>query len=213
LKARLILITVLMLGAMAHAQGFGSHVSFGLGLEGIFPAATFKNDVINQTSSTQSTTNSVGAVGSVRFDFGHHSAIDISVTANRNSERFFNNGAFGSGGFLTRVQTNNFETIVSYIFRLPASDFIKPYALLGGGAVRFSPNNAFTTAGVPQSETKPAFAYGFGADFPFGDHLALRLQYRGLIRSSPDFKLSAEPFGTGLKTHVPEPSVQIVYHF
>jgi len=212
LKAKLILITVLALGAMAHAQGFASHVSIGVGLQGVFPAATFKNDEVNHTNSTQSTTNSVGAMGDLRFDFGHHSALDISVTVNRNSERFVNNGSFGSG-LLTRVQTNNAEVIGSFIFRLPSTDFVKPYALLGGGAVRFSPNNAFTTAGVPQTDIKPAFAYGFGTDFPFGDHLALRLQYRGLVRSSPDFKLSAEPFGTGLKTHVAEPSVQLVWHF
>ncbi len=213
MKAKLILITVMALGAMAQAQGFASHISLGVGLQGIFPASTFNNDEVNHTSSTQSTTNSVGAIGSLRVDFGHHSALDLSVTVNRNTERFWNSGSFGSGGFLTRVQTNNAEIIASYIFRLPSSDHVKPYALIGGGAVRFSPNDAFTTAGVPQVDTKPAFAYGFGFDFPFGDHLALRLQYRGLVRSSPDFKLSAEPFGTGLKTHVPEPSVLMVYHF
>jgi len=213
LKAKLILITVLALGAMAHAQGFASHISIGVGLQGIFPGATFKEDDINITNSTQSTTNSVGALGSLRFDFGHHSALDISVTVNRNTERFVLNTLSG-GGIVSRVQTNNAEIIGSFIFRLPSSDFVKPYALLGGGAVRFSPNNAFTVLGaVPQVDTKPAFAYGFGADFPFGDHLALRLQYRGLVRSSPDFKLSAVPFGTGLKTHVAEPSVQLVYHF
>ena len=213
MKAKLLLITVLALSAMAHAQGFASHFSIGVGLQGIFPAATFNNDEVNHTSSTQSTTNSVGAIGSLRVDFGHHSALDISVTVNRNTERFWNSGSFGTGGFLTRVQTNNAEIIGSYVFRLPSAEHVKPYALIGGGAVRFSPNDAFTTAGVPQADTKAAFAYGFGFDFPFGDHLALRLQYRGLVRNSPDFKLSAEPFGTGLKTHVPEPSVLMVYHF
>src|SRR6266536_4928853 len=58
LKAKLILITALALSAMAHAQGFASHVSIGIGLQGIFPAATFKNDEVNHTNSTQSTTNS-----------------------------------------------------------------------------------------------------------------------------------------------------------
>ena len=213
MKAKLILITVLALGALAHAQGFASHVSVGVGLQGIFPGATFKEDVVSNTNSTQSTTNSVGAVGSLRFDFGHHSALDISVTVNRNTERFVLNTLAG-GGIPGRVQTNNAEIIGSFIFRLPANDFIKPYALLGGGVVRFSPNNDFTILGaVPQVDTKPAFAYGFGSDFPLGEHLALRLQYRGLVRSSPDFKVSALPFGTGLKTHVAEPSVQVVWHF
>jgi len=33
------------------------------------------------------------------------------------------------------------------------------------------------------------------------------------VRAAPDFKLSSAPFGTGLKTHVAEPSIQLVYHF
>ena len=212
MKAKLILIALLALGSVAHAQGFGSHISIGVGLEGIFPGSTFEKDAANFVlPNTQSTTNSVGAVGDFRFDFGRHSALDVAVTVNRNSELFFN----ASTTALTRVQTNNAEIIGSFIFRLPANDFVKPYALVGGGVVRFSPNSAFTTGLVPETDTKAAFAYGFGADFPFSEHVALRLQYRGLVRSSPDFKLTAagELFGTGLKTHVAEPSVQLVYHF
>lgn len=211
MKAKLILIALLALGSMAHAQGIASHISIGVGLEGIFPASTVDKDAVSNFGlpNSQSTTKSVGAVGDLRFDFGHHSAIDISVTVNRNSELFFN----ATTDAFSHVQTNNAEIIGSFILRLPSNDFVKPYALIGGGAVRFSPNNDFSTGGVPEVDTKAAFAYGFGADFPFGDHLALRLQYRGLVHDSPDFKLSAEPFGTGLKTHVPEPSVMVVWHF
>ena len=64
---------------------------------------------------------------------------------------------------------------------------------------------------------KAAFDYGFGSDFKVNDHWSVRLQYRGLIRTDPDFKLaSSDPtatFGTNLQLHVPEPSIQLVYHF
>ena len=213
MKSKLILVTVLALGSLAHAQGFVSKLSLGIGLQGIFPGSTFKNNEVTFASSTQSATNAVGATGDLRIDFGHHSALEIAVTVDRDSERFFNNPSFGSGGSLTRVQTNNAEIIGSYIFRLPSNEHLKPYFLLGGGMVRFSPNSAFTTAGVPQTDSKPAFAYGLGSDFKMSEHVFLRLQYRGLIRSEPDFKLASEPFGTGLKTHVAEPSIQVVYHF
>jgi opacity protein-like surface antigen len=222
LKAKLVLITLVLItvvafGGLAQAQGKLSHLSLAAGFEGIFPGSTFTKDQAEafNTAKTQSTTNSVGAVGDLRVDFGHHSAFDIAVTVNRNSELFFNSVQSNVfGGILTRVQTNNAEVIASYIFRFPARPHVRPYALIGGGAVRFSPNNAFTTSNVPVTQTKPAFAYGFGCDVPFGDHLGLRLQYRGLIRSEPDFGLlTTEPFGTGLKTHVPEPSVQVLYHF
>jgi opacity protein-like surface antigen len=216
LKSKLILITVLALGSLAHAQGFASHLSIGVGVQGIFPAGTFtRSTAINfGNANTQSTSNSAGAIGGVRYDFGRHSALDVAVTVNRDTEYFFS-GSNGSG-FISSIQTNNAEIIGSYIFRLPSNAHVKPYTMLGGGAVRFSPNGVETATGVPQTETKAAFAYGFGTDFTMSEHLSLRLQYRGLVRSEPDFKLLNDPnnpFGTGLKTHVVEPSIQIVYHF
>jgi opacity protein-like surface antigen len=216
LKLKVILVTVLAFGGMAHAQGFLSNLSIGGGFQGVFPGTTFTKSTAETTgdAKTQATTNSVGAVADARYDFGRHSAFDLSITVNRNSELFLHT-SFTLAGFTQRVQTNNVEAIGTYIFRLPSNNKVKPYALIGGGMVHFSPNGTnFTTGAVPQTDTKPAFAYGFGSDFRMSDRWDLRLQYRGLIRSEPDFKLlSAGPFGSGLKTHVAEPSIQVVYHF
>lgn len=216
MKLKLILITVLAFGSIAYAQGFKSNLSIGAGFEGIFPAATFTKSAAESdqfNANTQDTTNSVGAVGDVRYDFGHHSALGVSVTVNRSSELFYNGN---NGGAPDRVQSNNVEFIGTYIFRLPSNEHVKPYAMFGGGVVHFSPNQDYTTGLTPSTDTKPAFAYGFGADFLLSSHWGLRLQYRGLLRGDPDFKLLANtssPFGTGLKTHVVEPSIQLVYHF
>ena len=215
MKFKLILITVLAFGSMAHAQGIVSNISIGAGFQGIFPAGTFTKNTLeaNGAANTQSTTSSVGAVADARYDFGRHSAVGLAVTINRSSELFFQGNGFNSGTF-TRVLSNNAEVIGSYIFRLPANDRVKPYAMFGGGMIRFSPvDGGFTTGGTPSSETKPAFAYGFGTDLKFTDHWGVRLQYRGLVRTAPDFKLASEPFGTQLHTHVAEPSLQLVYHF
>jgi opacity protein-like surface antigen len=217
LKRLLIFVTVLVLGGLAQAQGFSSHVSLAAGIQGVFPGSTFTREKAELSNglnaASQSTTNAVGGVGSFRFDFGDHSAFDFSVTANRSSE-VTENISGGAGQFPTRVQSNNLEFIGSYIFRLPSTERFKPYFLVGGGMVHFRPlENGYTTAGVPKSETKATFAYGFGADFYFNESWGMRLQYRGLVRGQPDFGLSSEPFGTGLKTHVPEPSVHVFYHF
>jgi opacity protein-like surface antigen len=211
LKLKLLLITVLAFGGMAQAQGFISNLSVGAGFEGIFPAATFTKslaEVSSSSASTQDTTKSVGVVVDARYEFGHHSALDFSFTLNRNTEIYED-----PTQALTHVQTNNAEMIGSYIVRLPSNEKLKPYVLIGGGMVRFSPNTDFTVDnGSPSVNTKPAFAYGFGSDFKLSERWALRAQYRGLVRSEPDFKLTGI-FGTGLKTHVPEPSLVLVYHF
>jgi opacity protein-like surface antigen len=215
LKFKLILVTVLALGGMSYAQGFLSNLSVSAGFQGVFPGATFNKsaaEVSTTSAVTQDTTKSVGVTADARYEFGHHSALDLSLTVNRSTE-ITDTSYYG----LPRVQSNDSEFIGAYVFRLPSNPKVKPYALIGGGMVHFSPNGtAYTTGVIPASSTKPAFAYGFGADFPFNDRWALRLQYRGLVRSDPDFGLlnnANTPFGTGLKTHVAEPSIQIVYHF
>ncbi len=99
MKLKLILITVLAFGSLAYAQGFKSNLSIGAGFEGIFPAATFTKSAAETSpfnSYTQATTNSVGAVADARYDFGRHSAIDLSFTVNRSSELFYN-ANFGHG--------------------------------------------------------------------------------------------------------------------
>jgi opacity protein-like surface antigen len=212
LKLKLILFTVVLaFASMAHAQGIWSNLSIAGGAEGIFPASTFTKAATIANSGNggaQDTTNSVGYVGDLRYDFGRHSAVGFSYTFNRNTEYFFSQTEVPN-----HIQTNNSEMIGTYIFRLPSNDRVKPFALFGGGLVRFQPNNDYITNGVPATDTKPAFAYGFGSDFKVSDHWALRLQYRGLIRAEPDFKLASSGFGTSLRTHVPEPSLEVVYHF
>jgi opacity protein-like surface antigen len=215
LKLKLTLITVLLaVASMAHAQGVVSNLSIGAGFEGIFPASTLNKAPYlgGGYPTTQSTTNSIGAIGDIRYDFGRHSALGAAITVNRNTEYFAD-----TYGYVSKVQSNNMEMIGTYIFRLPSNERVKPFAMFGGGMIRFSPNNDNNVGGVPAAVTKPAFAYGFGTDFKLSDHWSVRLQYRGLLRSSPDFKLSSSDptntFGTNLRAHVPEPSIQAVYHF
>jgi opacity protein-like surface antigen len=208
------IVVVVALAGMAQAQGVMSNVSVGVGLQGVFAGSTYTKALLNsgEYPTTQSTTNSVGAVADARYDFGRHSAVGLAFTLNRNMEYFSN-----SYGTTYKVQTNNGEIIGTYIFRLPVNERVKPYAAFGGGVVRFVPNNNNNTGTNPSSSTKMAFAYGFGTDLKMTDHWGIRLAYRGLVRTSPNFKVNTsdptETFGTNLKTHVAEPSIQLVYHF
>lgn len=209
-----LIIFVLALASMAHAQGALSNLSIGAGFQGIFPGATYDKTpyLAGSYPTSQGTSKSVGAIGDLRYDFGRHSAVGFAFTINRDTEYFSN-----SYGTTYHVQSNNGEMIGTYIFRLPSTERFKPFAMVGGGMVRFAPNNDSNTGNQPSPNTKAAFAYGFGSDYRFSDHWGVRLQYRGLVRSEPDFKLATtdvqNTFGTNLKTHVAEPSIQVVYHF
>jgi len=108
---------------MAHAQGFVSHLSVGAGFEGIFPASTFTKSTAetNTYPNTQTTTDSVGALADVRYDFGRHSAFDLALTVNRSTELFY----YAYSQNVSRIQSNNGEMIGSYIIRLPSNEHLK----------------------------------------------------------------------------------------
>lgn len=67
-----------------------------------------------------------------------------------------------------------------------------------------------STPGV-NSQTRPAFLYGAGVDFPAFSHFSFRLEYRGLGYKTPDFNV------TGLQTNaysfLSEPSFGMAYRF
>ena len=60
-------------------------------------------------------------------------------------------------------------------------------------------------------QAKPALVYGGGADFGISDHLALRLEYRGLVYRRPDFGLPLLDSNT--TTHTAQPSAGFVIRF
>ena len=77
---------------------------------------------------------------------------------------------------------------------------------------------------LPSSQqTKPAFLYGGGFDYrifsilpvirksTLSKHLALRLEYRGLVYKAPDFNV--QNLFTGARGHLAEPSAGIVVKF
>ncbi len=103
--------------------------------------------------------------------------------------------------------------IGTYLFRLPSNEHVKPYAIFGGGMVRFSPNSDYTTGITPRrirSQPSPTDLEPTFRSIHTGPYACSIVACFAAIL---DFKLSSEPFGTGLKTHVPEPSIQLVYHF
>lgn len=224
MKFKLILITVVAFGSMGLAQSKLDNLSIGVGIQGILPASTvdkasYRSGAGNSPAA-QSTTDSAGVLIDARYDFGRHSAVGAAITISRASELFWDDT-----GAPSRIKNNNEEIIGTYIFRLPYNEFVKPYAMFGGGMVRFAPVSGYSANGTPETQMKAAFAYGFGTDIRVAEHWALRMQYRGLLRKEANFKLattsgngnsgsnSGTGFGTGLKTHVPEPSISIVYHF
>src|SRR5262245_36966093 len=132
---------------------------------------------------TQNTTDSSGLLVSYRNRFNNWLGADLSYGYTRNTQQ----NLTPVGSF--NVQSNVHQATGALLVTAPGRIVgFKPFALAGAGALTFSPTNklgGFVLGADRQA--KPALVYGGGADFGISDHLALRLEYRGLVYRRHDF--------------------------
>jgi len=162
---------------------------------GSFLKSTTDNGVQN------SATNSGGVLGSYRYFFGVHHGVEANYGYSLNTQSFVSSsGALG-------VKNYSHEISGAYVFRLPLKR-VTPFVSAGAGALVFDPKD-FQGA---DSQTRPAFVYGGGADFNISHHIFMRAEYRGFVYSSPTYNLTRLD-GTDRITHRAEPSIGFGYRF
>jgi len=162
---------------------------------GSFLKSTTDNGVQN------SATNSGGVLGSYRYFFGVHHGVEANYGYSLNTQSFVS-----SGGALG-VKNYSHEISGAYVFRLPLKR-VTPFVSAGAAALVFDPKD-FQGA---DSQTRPAFVYGGGADFNISHHIFMRAEYRGFVYSSPTYNLTSLD-GTDRITHRAEPSIGFGYRF
>jgi serine/threonine-protein kinase RsbW len=107
----------------------------------------------------------------------------------------------------TDTTTHLAHTIIRTSFPPPMRRW-SPFVLAWLGALIFDPTNV---AGA-NTQTRPAFAYGGGADFNLAKRLFVRAKYRGLVYNSPKYDLAGLN-GFDRVTHRAEPSVGFGWRF
>jgi len=159
---------------------------------------------------TNTPTKSVAVLGSVRYHFAKHHAVELNLGHTSNSQ------IFSVPPDSYRVATGIGEYSLAYVFTPVQSQRFQPFLLAGGGALKFGVGNTYID-NIQQflganSRTSLAFLYGAGTDYHLWKFMALRLQYRGLIYRSPDYGVPGR-FYTGARGHLAEPAVGIVVKF
>ena len=159
---------------------------------------------------TDSPTTSLAFIGSARYHFAKHHAVELNLGHTRNSQ------IFSVPPDSYRVMTSIGEFSAAYVFTPLQGQRFQPFLLAGGGALKFGVGNTYID-NIQQnlganSRTALAFLYGAGTDYHLWKFLAVRLQYRGLVYRNPDFGASGR-FFTGTRGHMAEPSVGIVVKF
>jgi opacity protein-like surface antigen len=176
-------------------------------------------------SINQHTTNSGGVLASYRRRFNSWLGFDISYGYTRDAEKNLVSPTIGVpptpilGPGPVRltlpfnIQTNVHEATAAAVVRIPARPWrLNPYVLAGAGALVFAPTGA-VGGFVPGASTqgKAAFVYGGGADYNFGEHIALRLEYRGFVYNRPSQGLIF--LNSGASAYTSQPSAGVVFHF
>lgn len=171
--------------------------------------------VFNKTSSSAGSgvdvapTNSGEILGTFRVRFNRVNGVEVTGARTNNSQIFI----LGTTDY--RAQTSVTEFSAAYVLSPFHFERIEPFLLAGGGALRFYPSNQYIN-GNPSPfgaarQTSMAFLYGGGMDYRVWRRIGVRLQYRGLIYKEPTFHVTQ--FFTGVKGHMAEPSIGIVFNF
>ncbi len=215
-RSGIVMAAFFLLTCIAWAQDNTYEVSLG------GAAVLSKGSTGNGT--TLDPTNSGAVVVTARYRFSDHHSVEINYAHTENSQIYF------ASPLTYRIQGTIAEYSGAYVYSFHESKKLEPFVFAGGAALIFYPGYNFNYVNNVQTylpasqQTKPAFLYGGGVDWKvfasvpilrrspmLSNHLALRLQYRGLIYKAPDFKI--QNLFTGAKGHMAEPSVGIVVKF
>jgi len=196
-------VAFLLLVVAATAQEGKGEVS--VQLTGLYT----KNSSGNGT--TQNATDSAGLLVTYRKRLLRWISAEGAYGYSRNSQTYAQ-PLFQSFGTAS-IQSNIHEATGGFVVELPFLASLRPYALVEGGALVFTPtNNRFATTAGATRDTDGVFVYGGGVEHPLlTSHLLARLEYRGLVYHAPDFGLSG--LNTSAVTHTAQPSVGIAFHF
>lgn len=218
--------TVCLLATAASAQNYRADFRQEISTQGTGNFTSSTNDLLsNITSSTNTqSTSSGGFLIGYRYHVARWFAIEGDYAFTRQTQNFFDPINLPSGSITSLLKTNIHEITGAAVITGGPRHRVRPYGLLGGGAILFRPVNPtvntvlniVNTLGFGPSETKPAFLYGAGVDISLNRFLALRAEYRGLVFSAPGFQipgLSIIGLSTPGLTHMAQPSAGLVWRF
>ncbi len=157
----------------------------------------------------QQGTETGGVLAGYRYHINRWLSAEAAYGWNRDSQLFSTPGGFA------RIQADVHQATGGFVVNLPAWRRLRasPYVLAEGGALVFNPTSIGRSVLGAERQAVGAFVYGGGTDFPIPTvrHVALRLEYRGLVYNAPNFGLSS--LDTSTVTHTAVPSAGLVFRF
>jgi outer membrane immunogenic protein len=187
--------------------------SIGLGQDRRFDFSLNGAGVLSKQSDGNgirlTTTQGWGVLATLGLKLAPKHSLELNYARTKDSQ------IYNAPPFVYRIPSTISEFSGAYIFRPLQTKKLEPFLLAGAGALVFTPNDTFVNGnelGIGAvRQTKPAFLYGGGVDYPLFGRFAVRLQYRGIFYTAPDFRVTN--LITSAPGHLAEPSVGVVFKF
>jgi outer membrane immunogenic protein len=201
-QAGIVVAALLVLTAVGLAQEDG-HFDVSVGGAGVITRqSTGHGTIVNPT-------NSAAPLVSFRVRFNAKHSIIANYSTTHDGQ------IYTLGAHFDRVQSTVTELSAAYVFNPVQIGKFEPFVMAGAGSLTFNPGSTFIdTLQVPVAAVKQntlGYLYGAGLDYRVREHIAVRLQYRGLVYRTPDFKNPG--LFTGSLGQLAEPSIGIVFRF
>lgn len=188
--------------------------SLGLAQENRFDiflgAASAFSKQSSGNGATLTPTTNLGIITSARIRINAYNALAFNYGHVLNSQKY------SAPPFDFRIHNTVGEYTFAYVLTPMETKKFEPFLTVGIGWLRFNPDSNSLVNGIQafigqQTQSRTTYLYGGGLDYKVLSRLAVRFQYRGLVYTAPDFKVSG--LFTGSKGHLAEPSVGIVFKF
>jgi opacity protein-like surface antigen len=154
-------------------------------------------------------TNSGTPLVAFRYRFSPKHSVVVNYSGTHDSQ------IYTLGAHVYRVQSTVSEFSAAYVFNPIQIGKFEPFLMAGAGSLSFNPGDTFIdTFQVPIASVKQdelMYLYGGGVDYRVRPHIAVRLQYRGLVYKEPNFKNPT--LFTGALGQMAEPTIGIVFRF
>ncbi len=170
------------------------------------PAGT-TGGVVTDPGVEQTADPSLGFLMGMRHMFRPHFGLEFDFGYNRATQHF--TGAPDATG---PVYSHAKSFMFDYVANLKTYRGFKIFVLGGAGFVSYNISSNSSLPIIP--EKMPAGEYGVGADYRphfLPSHIALRMQYRGIVEHAPDYRLTY--LSTNNLINISEPSIGLAFKF
>jgi len=202
MKAAVLIVFVALAVACTPAIAQGNRSEFSGDFTGNYQSGVSGQNV------TDSPTYSGGFLVNYRFHFNNWGALELNYSRTRYTQ--FYSG--GTGTITSWSQASAQEATMAFVYSFGSqlNGRLTPFAEVGTGGVFWTPIAAGSVGG-PFSQSRPALLYGGGFNWKAFGHFSLRVGYRGLLFTAPDFNVNGQ--FTNARTQLKQPYAGITYRF